>query len=213
MPTDSEDELNHQLKTLAIKAQQHPQETKERRIALTQLVTAIWQSRRLCHPYKGQFQRAYEDIYDEAVQTLFFYICQKDNIKNYAPERASVMAWVNMLLTRRFFPEAIPRIIGKGNETHLDSAQLENLELSEPLSLSEQVRQCIEDDPEGIFKTEHIRGHPEANFHAIAMRRYSGVLWKEISAEWGIEIKTLNTFYQRCLKNFAPKFQEYLKDL
>jgi hypothetical protein len=29
------------------------------------------------------------------------------------------MAWANMLLERRFFPEAIPKIIGKKTETHL----------------------------------------------------------------------------------------------
>jgi hypothetical protein len=213
MQTGAEDELNQQLRTLAIQAQQQPHGTKERRIALTQLVNAIWQSGKLCHPYKGQFQRAYEDIYDEAVQTLFFYICQKDNIRNYAPERGAVMAWVNMLLGRRFFPEAIPRIIGKGNETHLEPFELENLRISEPLSLFEQVRQCIEDDPEEIFRNEHIRGHPEANFQAIAIRRYSGVRWKEISAEWDIEVRTLNTFYQRCLKKFAAKFKDYLNDL
>jgi hypothetical protein len=120
------------------------------------------------------------------------------------------MAWVNMLLTRRFFPEAIPKIIGKVNEIYLETSDLEFIKLSEPISLFEQVRQCLEDDPEGLFRSEHIKDHPEANFQAIAKRRYSGVPWKEISAEWGIGLKSLNTFYQRSLKKFAPKFKEYL---
>jgi hypothetical protein len=120
------------------------------------------------------------------------------------------MAWVNMLLERRFFPEAIPKIIGNKTETYLKESDLENLKSSEPLSLFEQVRQCIEDDPEGLFRNEHIRTNPQANFQAIARRRYSGFSWKEISAEWDIDLKSLNTFYQRCLKRFAPKFKEYL---
>jgi hypothetical protein len=210
MPADTSNQLDEQLKDLALVAQQHPQGTKERRIALTQLVNAIWQSGRLGHPYSGQFQAAYEDIYDEAVQSLFFYICQNDNIRKYDSERASVMAWVNMLLERRFFPEAIPKIIGNKTETYLKESDLENLKSSEPLSLFEQVRQCIEDDPEGLFRNEHIRTNPQANFQAIARRRYSGFSWKEISAEWDIDLKSLNTFYQRCLKRFAPKFKEYL---
>lgn len=210
MPADARNQLDEQLKDLALVAQRQPQGTKERRIALTQLVNAIWQSGRLCHPYRGQFQTVYEDIYDEAVQSLFFYICQNDNIRNYDLERASVMAWVNMLLQRRFFPEAIPKIIGQKNETHLENFDLEALKSSESLSLFEQVRQCLEDDPEGLFRNEHIKEHPEANFQAIAIRRYSGVSWKEISAEWGIGLKSLNTFYQRCLKKLAPKFKEYL---
>lgn len=210
MQVATRNQLDEQLKELAKEAQQHSHGTKERRIALTQLVNAIWQSGRLCHPNSGQFQSVYEDIYDEAVQNLFFYICQNDNIRKYDSERASVIVWVNMLLTRRFFPEAIPKIIGKVNEIYLETSDLERIKLSEPISLFEQVRQCLEDDPEGLFRSEHIKGHPEANFQAIAKRRYSGVPWKEISAEWGIGLKSLNTFYQRCLKKFAPKFKEYL---
>jgi hypothetical protein len=115
-----------------------------------------------------------------------------------------------MLLTRRFFPEAIPKVIGKINEIHLERFDLELLESSESIFLFEQVRQCIEYDPEGLFRSEHIREHPKANFQAIATRRYSGVSWKDISAEWSIGLKSLNTFYQRCLKKFAPKLKEYL---
>lgn len=210
MQVGTRNQLDEQLKELALVAQRHPDGTKERRIALTRLVDAIWRSRRLCHPNSCQFQRVYDDIYDEAVQNLFFYICQNDNIRRYDPERASVIAWLNMLLTRRFFPEAIPKIIGNSNEIQLEIFDLELLDSSEPISLFEQVRQCIEEDPEGLFRSEHIREHPEANFQAIATRRYSGVLWKDISAEWSICIKSLNTFYQRCLKKFAPKFKEYL---
>jgi DNA-directed RNA polymerase specialized sigma24 family protein len=210
MHADERNPLDEQLKELALVAQQHPIGTKEGRMALTQLVSLIWRSGKLCHPCSGQFQAVYKDIYDEAVQTLFFYICKDDNIRKYDPERASVMSWVNMLLTRRFFPEAIPKIVRTENEINLGNSDLELLESSEPISLSEQVRQCIEDDPEGIFRNEHIRGYPEANFQAIAIRRYSGVSWKEISAEWDIELKSLNTFYQRCLKKLAPKFKEYL---
>jgi hypothetical protein len=213
MHADARNQLDEQLKELAKEAQRHPHGTKERRIALTELINAIWQSGRLCHPNSGQFQLVYEDIYDEAIQTLFFYICQNDNISKYDPERASVIVWVNMLLTRRFFPEAIPKIIGRGNEINIETSDLETFPSSEPVSLFEQVRQCIEDDPEGIFRNEHIRAHPEANFQAIAIRRYSGVPWREISAEWGIAVQALNNFYQRCLKRFAPKFKEYLEYL
>lgn len=120
------------------------------------------------------------------------------------------MTWVNMLLTKRFFPEAIPKVIGKKNEINLENSHLESIPSIEPISLFEQVRACIESDPEGNFIREHIKGHPEANFQAIAIRRYSGVSWKDISAESGIVITSLHSFYQRCVKNFAPKIREYL---
>jgi hypothetical protein len=210
MTNDARKQLDAQLKELALLAQRHPHATKGRRIALTQLVNAIWQSGQLIRPYSSQFQLLYEELYDEAVQNLFFYLCQNDNINKYDPERGEVIIWVNMLLTKRFFPEAIPKIVGKGNEINLENSHLENLASLEPISLFEQVRQCIEDDPDRIFIKEYIKDRPEANFLAIARRRYSGVSWKDISAEWGIGITTLHKFYQRCVKKFAPKIREYL---
>lgn len=210
MTNDSRTQLDTQLKELALLAQRHPHATKGRRIALTQLVNAIWQSGKLCHPYKGQFQLFYQDIYDEAVQNLFFYLCQDDNINKYDPERSSVMTWVNMLLTKRFFPEAIPKLVGTKNEINLETSHLENLPSVPPISLFEEVRQYIESDPDKIFINEHIKGHPYANFQAIAIKRYSGVTWKDISAQWGIGITTLNKFYLRCVEKFAPKIRESL---
>ncbi|MEA5503922.1 sigma-70 family RNA polymerase sigma factor [Halotia wernerae UHCC 0503] len=210
MTNDRRKQLDAQLKELALAAQRYKDLTKGKRIALTRLMNAIWQSGKLVRPYKGQFQLLYEDIYDEAVQNLFFYLCQDNNINRYDPERGEVMTWVNMLLTKRFFPEAIPKVIGKENEINLESSHWETIPLSQPISLFEQVRECIESDPELIFCKEHIKGHPEANFQAIAQRRCSGISWKDISDEWGIKITSLNTFYQRCLKKFADKLQEYL---
>ncbi len=210
MTNDLRKQLDAQLKELVLLAQQYPQATKGRRIALAQLINVIWQSGKLCHPYRGQFQLLYEDIYEEAVQNLFFFLCYEDNINKYDPERGEVMVWVNMLLTKRFFPEAIPKSIGKANEINLENSHIENLSSSVPSSLFEQVRKCIESDPDKIFIKEYIKCHPEANFRAIAIRRYSGVPWKDISAEWGIGITTLNHFYQRCVKKFAPKIRAYL---
>jgi hypothetical protein len=208
--TDERNQLDVQLKELTFVAQQHAQTTTARRVALTRLINAIWQSRRLCHPYRGQFQLLYKDIHDEAVQNLFFYLCKDDNINKYNPERGEVMAWVNMLLTKRFFPEAISKIINKENEVNLEKSYLENIPSSQPISLYEQVIECIETDPESIFVKEHIKGRPEANFQAIARRRYSGVSWKDISAEWDIGVSSLHTFYQRCVKKFAPILRKNL---
>jgi hypothetical protein len=211
MTNDSRQALDAQLKELILLAQQHSHATKGRRTALSQLVNVIWQSGKLCRPHKGQFQLAYEDIYEEAVQNLFFYLCRDDNIHNYNPERGEVMAWVNMLLTKRFFPEAIPKNIGKPNEINLESSHLENLSSSESVSLFEQVRQYIESDPDRIFTRKHIKERPEANFQAIARRRYSGVSWQDISTEWGIGITRLHNFYRRCLKKFAPQIRENIQ--
>jgi hypothetical protein len=149
-------ELDEQLKQLAISAQQHPPLTQGRQLALRKLVNGIVQSGRLCRPQRGQFSGSYEDIYDEAVQELLLYICQ--NIEKYDPERGSVMAWVNVLLERRFFKEAIPKILGKPNLQKMTLSDLDNLAPPEETeSLTEILKECIESDPDNLFKKEYLQ--------------------------------------------------------
>lgn len=202
-----------QLKELALEAQQHPLGTTARRIALSKLFDGIYREGRLCCPYKGQFQGVYEQIYKEAVQDLFLYICK--NIDKYDPERGEFMTWVNMLLNQRFFKEAIPKIIGTAGEIKIDSG-LENLEdlafeesedEDDYISAFQKIRRYIEEDPSGIFRKAHIKKYPLVNFREIAIKRWSGVSWKEISDDLDIPIPTLSNFYQRCLEKFRHELR------
>ena len=201
-------ELDEQLKQLAISAQQHPALTQGRQLALRKLVNGIVQSGRLCRPQRGQFSGSYEDIYNEAVQELLLYICQ--NLEKYDPERGSVMAWVNVLLERRFFKEAIPKILGKPNLQKMTLSDLDNLAPPEETeSLTEILKECIESDPDNLFKKEYLQNYPAANFQALLQRRILGKSWKEISAEFDINIKTLSSFYYRCVNKFSSRLREY----
>ena len=201
-------ELDEQLKLLAISAQQHPPLTQGRQLAVRKLVNGIVQSGRLCRPQRGQFSGSYEDIYDEAVQELLLYICQ--NIEKYDPERGSVMAWVNVLLERRFFKEAIPKILGKPNLQKMTLSDLDNLAPPEETeSLTEILKECIDSDPDNLFKKEYLQNYPAANFQVLLQRRFSGKSWKEISAEFDINIKTLSSFYYRCVNKFSSRLREY----
>ena len=201
-------ELDEQLKQLAISAQQHPPLTQGRQLALRKLVNGIVQSGRLGRPQRGQFSGSYEDIYNEAVQELLLYICQ--NVEKYDPERGSVMAWVNVLLERRFFKEAIPKILGKPNLQKMTLSDLDNLAPPEETeSLTEILKECIDSDPDNLFKKEYLQNYPAANFQVLLQRRFSGKSWKEISAEFDINIKTLSSFYYRCVNKFSSRLREY----
>lgn len=203
------DELDSYLLQLAKKAQANPPHSGAQRIALTKLVNEIVRSGRLCHPQKSQFTaQFYEDIYDEARQELLLYICE--NIDKYDAQRGSVMAWVNILLQRRFFRDAI-RKIQKQNVIKITDTDPDNLPApeEEPKDLGEILKKCIESDPEDIFKNEHIEKCPQANFQAVAMRRMSGKSWKEISVEFAIKVPTVSSFYYRCVNNFSLKLKEY----
>jgi hypothetical protein len=204
-----------QLQELALQAQQHQDGTTARRITLSKLIDGVYRWGKLCHPYKGQFPGVYGQIYQEAVQDLFLYICK--NLDKYDPERASFMTWVNMLLSQRFFKEAIPKIIGSANEINVENSVLENLEgLAFDDSEDEdnyifafkKIRRYIEIDPKGIFKQTHIKKYPKVNFQEIAIKRWSGIAWKDISEELNIPVATLSNFYQRTLEKFRYEFKD-----
>jgi len=206
------DKVDILLQQLATTAQQYPNLTEQRQLALTKLVNTIVQSGRLHHPQRSQFSLdVYEDIYNEALQELLLYICQ--NIDKYNPERASVMTWVNFLLERRFFREAVQKFFGQQHITNITDAHLNNLvPLEESKNLTEILIECIESDPEDIFKKEHIREYPQANFQALAQQRILGKSWKEIATEYNLNISTVSQFYYRCLDKLAEKIKTYCQD-
>ncbi|MGH7998514.1 MAG: sigma-70 family RNA polymerase sigma factor, partial [Brasilonema sp.] len=86
------DELDSHLLQLACVAQRHPPHSQERQIALTKLIHSIVYFGNLWYPSKNQFFSNVQDIYNEARQELFLYICQ--NIDKYDPERGTVLVWV-----------------------------------------------------------------------------------------------------------------------
>ncbi|MBE7384730.1 MAG: sigma-70 family RNA polymerase sigma factor [Leptolyngbya sp. SIO1E4] len=211
--------LDEQLKQLAVAAQQHPPRTPRRQQALAQLVGTICRSKQLVRPYQGQFHGFYEDIYAEAQQRLFLYLCEK--IDRYNPE-LEVLQWANFLMKKRFFVEASRDVMPtapKGmDRSQVKRITLDALDKQEPIearshatiSLSEAVIQCIQDDRDGLFKGTHILQKPEANFQYLALRFLGGYSWKEISAEVDVKVVTLSSFYQRCLIKFAPILKEYV---
>lgn len=212
-------DIDQQLKQLAIEAQLHPPKTKQRQQALSKLLRAIQQSGRLMRPRRGDFQGFYEEIYAEALQRLFFHICER--IDDYDPQR-EVLQWANFLLNRRFFIEAsrnfMPTVPKGVNPKEIIRLTIDDLDRNNPIevktqenpSLLQEVFHYLESDPEGTFKSTHISKNQTANFQFLAIKILSGYSWKEISAELEVKIPTLSSFYQRCLTKFAPKFKEYL---
>lgn len=211
--------IDAHLKQLATEAQQHPLRSPERQQALAQLVSEISRSRQLARPHRGQFQGQYEEIYAEAQQKLFLHVCEQ--IDRYSPEH-EVMQWVNFLMKQRFFTEASRDLLAtapKSADRQLSKrVTLEFLDTRNPVeersqsnaSLSEEVIQCIREDPESLFVRTYIEKKPNAHFQHIALRFLEGYSWKDISTELDVKVVTLSSFYGRCLTRFAPKFREYL---
>ena len=213
-------ELDRHLREIAIAAQKHPKGSLARQRTLTELVSALLSSNRLCRPYRGQFIGLYEDIYAEALQRLFSFVC--DRIDDYSLEKGEVLQWTNFLLSRRFFIEAsrdfMPASFKGINAKNIKRLSLEHLDRSNPVelnpqltpSLSQEVKACIEEDPEGLFEQAHVTDHPDASFQLIACRRLEGYSWADLSVEFSVPVPTLSSFYRRCLVRFGARLKAYL---
>ncbi|MEM8638526.1 MAG: sigma-70 family RNA polymerase sigma factor [Cyanobacteria bacterium P01_G01_bin.54] len=211
--------LNRELKQLALDAQGQPAGSRERRRSLDRLLRLLQASGKLMRPSRGYVPQLYEEIYAEACQRLFSHICQK--IEQYRPDH-EVMQWVNFLLKRRFFPEACQEFLAHYRPEHENPSRQPWLELSEleayphlvlkPLpSLGKQLRDYIETDPERCLTQCHIQDHPHVTFQVLALRVLAGYKWRELEAEFGITVPTLNGFYRKHLKRFTPRIKAYLE--
>lgn len=212
--------LDHRLRQLALSAQQHPPGSLQRQRALSDLIGALQQSQRLTRPRQGQFRLLYEEIYAEALQRLFLFICER--IDTYRPQRGEVLQWANFLLSRRFFIEAsrdyLPTVY-KGMDARsikrltiadLDSQNPHELNPQLTPSLSQAVKACLAEDPEGLFASAHVAEVPAASFQRIAIGRLDGYSWQALADELAVAVPTLSSFYRRCLRRFAPHIKTYL---
>ncbi|USR90403.1 sigma-70 family RNA polymerase sigma factor [Phormidium yuhuli AB48] len=210
---------DEQLNQLALDAQHTPPGSPARQVALTQLINGLINSGRLSYPPgPGLSPDRYQDYRSEALQNLFYYICQ--SIDKYDSERAPVMRWVNVLLERRFFKDVSYRrissqrnIIIEPLEERLLSPSEWNLIFGEDQPfLSDLVRQCFEDDPDGVFRECCLVTYPQVNFQILVLRRLDGYQWQEISEEFSVKVSTLSTFYQTCLRNLSPYIESTIRD-
>lgn len=216
----SDPSLDQYLKQLAIAAQEQPPKSRQRQQALARLIRALQQSKKLARPHAGQFQGMYQEIYAEAVQRLFTHMCER--IDSYNPERGEVLQWANFLLSRQFFIEASREVFPTGYKSvdprSMKRMTLEDLDRNNPAEVnpqltplpSQQVLQCLEEDPEGLFQQAHVQDCPNATFQAIAIKRLEGYSWQDLTTELGVSTPTLSSFYQRCLTKFAPQLKAYL---
>ena len=198
-----------QLKNLALEAQRHPPHTELRQHALGELIEAIRLSGKLSRPHRARFSsQFYELLYEEAVNKTLIYVCRK--IDNYDPERGQVkkfMNWVNFRLDRDIL-DTSRKFSDPPGKVPLPPDPFIPFPQNNSPSLFDKVRELIEEDAKNIFNRAHVRNHPEANFQVIALARFSGKSWEEISSEFRISVPTLSSFFQRCCEKFRPEFRK-----
>ena len=193
------------LKEMALAAQNYPVNSELRTYALTELIRAIKFSGRLCRPHQRKFSpKLYRTLYEEALHETLCYVCL--NIDRYDPERGDrkFMNWVNFKLDK-----SLLKCYEKYNRyAKFEIPSSQNLDrVIQPAStvdLTEVLREYLIKDSQGVFSSTHIRNRPDANFTQVALARFSGQSWEEISQQLDIPVATLSSFYNRWCRRFAP---------
>jgi DNA-directed RNA polymerase specialized sigma24 family protein len=201
------------LKQLALEIQSLPARSEQRQHLLGELIQAIRLSGKMCRPHRQKFVPAfYELLYEEAVSETLLYICR--NLDKYDPQRGKdkkFMTWVNFHLDK-FVIDCRRKFSSLENSFFPVLGEIEKMATPEdPFHFSDLVREYIEEDTEALFSNTKIANRPDANFRAIALARFAGKSWEEISLELGILIPTLSSFYQRCCRKFSTKFKTDLQ--
>ena len=197
------------IRAIALYAQSTPTGTKERHIAVTELVQSIRLSGKLARPHRSKFSpKFYDLLYEEAVNQTLIYICQRIHL--YDPAKgARFMTWVNFRLDKMLI-EARRAFSDRDQQELPNLNDLERIPQpqSEP-SLATVVKDYIRTDPEGHFQATHVRNRPDVHFQAIALARFQGTSWDELATQYGVKIPTLSSFFQRSCQKFAPQFQAH----
>lgn len=188
---------------------------------LSRLIAAIWHSDRLSHPQRGMWPpELYRELHGEAVQRTLMEICQK--IDDYNRDY-SVLAWVNYRLKKRFID--VVRDYQKKGITYSPRSQrdlavsmpsIDDLDayfaVEDSVSDAQLLQQFIDDDPEHLFRSAHVKNRPEVTFQALAKARLvEQQTWEEIASECQISVQTLCSFFNRRLRKLIPYFQKYLQ--
>ncbi|MEM7593132.1 MAG: hypothetical protein AAF383_16730 [Cyanobacteria bacterium P01_A01_bin.83] len=204
--------LDSCLKKMGLAAQKYLINSELRTYALTELIRAIKLSGRLCRPHIHKFStKYYETLYEEAVNEILGYVCL--NIDLYDPHRGQgkFMNWVNFRLDKTILK--LHQKYYKYSSWEVSASQIFE-QMKQPVNepdLFTILQEYLIQDPEQVFHTTHVRDNPEASFSRIALAKFSGSSWSDISEQLDIPIPTLSSFYNRWCRRFTPLLETELK--
>ena len=183
----------------------HAQGSAARQKGMTQLIRLIGQ--RLWHTSDAYYADALQQTW------IYFYrnLCEATTGRAYDPEVASPVTWLNAYLKRRLQDFKIAENKQRATTLSPTSFSSDENRPTDPIDrlpaqpdippwLS-QIRDWAEADTSGDLSATHISKHPEVTAQLLILKRLPPETpWKTLSAEYGISIGTLSSFYQRqCL--------------
>ena len=188
-----------------------PVGSPKRQRGLTKIIRAL----------NGKLWHTYDAFYPDALQQTWVYFCRNlceatTAKKAYDPELSMLTTWLNAYLKRRLQDFRIAQ--SQQRRTTVSSSALNSRSgekgdslvdpvdrLPAPADIPpwlEQVRSWAEADADGSLRAAHVSKHPTVTAQLLILKRLPPETpWKALSAECGISVGTLSSFYQRqCLK-------------
>jgi hypothetical protein len=213
------DVLDRRLQSLLAQACGYPSGSMERQKVLTEFLAVVEASGKL---WRGA--GADRDLYAEALNETWLYLLQR--IESYAPERATVMTWINFYLKNRLKDIQLAR--QKAGDRKVDwGAEFHPWEMlpdpnSNPWQAVEEVEEVEPQQGDGLMdlvelwlendrglRRMHVLDRPDVNGAVvIADRLPPPKPWKQMALELQVKADTLtNFYYKRCL----PELRSFLK--
>ncbi|MEL6814859.1 MAG: sigma-70 family RNA polymerase sigma factor [Cyanobacteria bacterium J06598_3] len=215
MPEQGPEPLRELVKSTC----QHPHGSARRQRGMTQLIRQI--TPRLWHTA--------EAYYGDALQQTWIYfcrnLCEATTGRAYDPDVASPVTWLNAYLKRRLQDFQIAE--NRQRATTISQSSLRRGSEDGPLdpldfiaappdipAWLEQMKAWAQKDADGELASTHVSKHPEVTAQLLILKRLPPETpWKVLSADYGIAVGTLSSFYQRqCLTRLRAygKSQGYL---
>lgn len=191
------------LKQLIRETCQHPKGSPQRQKGLTELIRLL--TRQLWHT-----SAAY---YPDALQQTWIYfcrnLCEATTGRVYDSEMATPVTWLNAYLKRRLQDFQIAENRDRATTISASSFTRREDNPLDPLDRLpakpdippwlEQIKAWAESSRD--LDEIHVSKHPKVTAKALILKRLPPETpWKTLSAEYGISVGTLSSFYQRqCL--------------
>ena len=205
-------ELQEKVQTLIAEACRHPVGSPQRQRRLTQIIRLV----------ANQLWKENVPYYQDALQQTWIYFCQNlcegKTGRVYAPEKATVVTWLNAYLKRRLQDGYIDlqkqraRTVSRSAAgANSDDQPLDPIDrLAAPPDappLLAEVRIWAESDPEDKLTRIHIANHPHITCQLLILKRLPPETpWKDLAIELGVSIGTLSSFYQRQCQPLLREF-------
>lgn len=211
-------DIDQQFEDVVLEAQKYADDKFRRRKCLSRLATLIGKYGLPKPNRPNKYSDAqYRECLAEAHQRLWLFIGRK--LDDYHPEhptragdRTTVRKWLGVKLNFLFLDVIQDSTRQSKIRDRLDQYEGEDCVIVKDFCEETALRQLLQEDPEKVFQTTHIKDRPNLTFQLIALRRLDGYQWSEIEQELQCKIATLSVFYQRNIKRFQPIFIKYLGD-